>query len=59
MTVQKASESKIILDETGAENLTGYGDMIIKLSGRKTIRVHGYHVQKPDIDSTVNEARGK
>jgi len=59
LTVQKASESKIILDETGAENLTGYGDMVIKLSGRKTVRVHGYHVQKSDIERTINEARGK
>ena len=30
LTVQKSSESKIILDETGAENLLGAGDMLIR-----------------------------
>lgn len=32
LKVQKASESKIILDESGAEKLLGSGDMLVKLN---------------------------
>lgn len=59
LTVQKASESKIILDETGAEGLTGDGDMIVKLSGRKPIRIHGYHVKQNDIEKVINTLKRK
>ena len=33
LTVQKAADSRIILDEAGAENLLMRGDMLIKLAG--------------------------
>ncbi len=59
LTVQKASESKIILDETGAEGLTGDGDMIVKLSGQKTVRVHGYHVKQSHIEEAVRTLKRK
>lgn len=57
LTVQKASESKIILDETGAERLTGDGDMIVKLSGQKPVRVHGFHVTQNNIEETVRNLK--
>ena len=36
LKVQKGSDSKIILDETGAEKLLGKGDMLVKLSDGTT-----------------------
>lgn len=55
LTVQKSSESKILLDNVGAERLTGQGDMIVKLSGEKPVRVHGYHVKQENIRSCVHK----
>lgn len=49
LKVQRSSESSIILDETGAENLLGEGDMLVKISGNPT-RVHGVFVQRKDIE---------
>ncbi|MDD5297006.1 MAG: FtsK/SpoIIIE domain-containing protein [Rhodocyclaceae bacterium] len=53
LTVQKASESKIILDETGADHLTGQGDMLIK-TAQGTTRVHGVKVSTDDIASAIS-----
>lgn len=53
LTVQKASESQIILDDTGAETLLGAGDMIIKLPGIDPIRAHGYLLTLQDVAATV------
>jgi S-DNA-T family DNA segregation ATPase FtsK/SpoIIIE len=51
LTVQKTSESNIILDEPGAERLLGAGDMLVKRPGDKQpIRVHGVYVTRPDIE---------
>jgi S-DNA-T family DNA segregation ATPase FtsK/SpoIIIE len=47
LTVQKGTESTIILDETGAENLLGQGDMLLKLPGEPLRRAHGVFL-KPD-----------
>lgn len=52
LTVQKASESKIILDEVGAERLTGHGDMLIRTT-KGTSRVHGVKVSQDDIASAL------
>ncbi len=53
LTVQKSSESQIILDETGAEELLGMGDMLIKLSGEEAVRVHGYYLSLADVKHSV------
>ena len=53
LTVQKSSESRIILDETGAENLLMKGDMLIKLLGQPTVRAHGCRVDHADILAAV------
>lgn len=53
LTVQKASDSRIILDEGGAENLLMRGDMLVKLVGRDPVRVHGAQVTSQDIRSAV------
>jgi DNA segregation ATPase FtsK/SpoIIIE, S-DNA-T family len=49
LTVRSGQESRIILDELGAEKLLGRGDMLIRLSGRPTIRAHGARVEQGDI----------
>lgn len=49
LTVQKASESRIILDEVGAENLLMRGDMYVKLSGQPVRRAHGVMIDSADI----------
>lgn len=53
LTVQKATDSRIILDEAGAENLLMRGDMLVKLVGREPVRVHGAQVTSQDIRSAV------
>lgn len=51
LTVRSSQESRIILDETGAEKLLMKGDMLIRLSGRPTIRAHGARVEQGNIRS--------
>lgn len=53
LTVQRGSESTIILDETGAENLLGAGDMLIKVTGRQVERAHGVFLARSDIDAAL------
>ncbi len=56
LTVQKSSESKIILDETGAEHLLGAGDMLVKdKPGGQMERVHGVMVVREDIEFVLRE----
>lgn len=59
LTVQKASDSRIILDEGGAENLLMRGDMLVKLAGRDPVRVHGARVEPRDVRRAVTEANGR
>ncbi|MBF0333800.1 MAG: DndE family protein [Alphaproteobacteria bacterium] len=49
LTVRSSQESRIILDEVGAEKLLMRGDMLIRLSGMQTIRSHGARVEHGDI----------
>ncbi|MBF0136836.1 MAG: FtsK/SpoIIIE domain-containing protein [Magnetococcus sp. DMHC-1] len=55
LTVQKSTESKIILDEVGAERLTGIGDMLVRLSGEPIVRLHGVLVTEDDIAAVIRE----
>lgn len=57
LTVQKSSESKIILDEVGAERLVGKGDMLIKFLGNELIRAHGVHIKRDDISLCLKQLR--
>lgn len=56
LTVQKAADSRIILDEGGAENLLMRGDMLVKLAGRDAQRVHGARVDQADVRSAIAAA---
>lgn len=56
LTVQKSTESNIILDESGAEDLLGAGDMLVKATpGGRPERVHGVRIQRSDIEMTLKE----
>jgi S-DNA-T family DNA segregation ATPase FtsK/SpoIIIE len=57
LTVQKATESRIILDDVGAEQLLGKGDMLVKLIGQPLIRVHGVLIGHDDIAQGVARAK--
>jgi S-DNA-T family DNA segregation ATPase FtsK/SpoIIIE len=60
LTVQKSTESNIILDETGAELLLGSGDMLVKARpGGQTERVHGVRATRGDIESVLRERSGR
>lgn len=54
LTVQKAADSRIILDEGGAEGLLMKGDMLVKLAGREAQRVHGARVDPADIKKAIS-----
>jgi S-DNA-T family DNA segregation ATPase FtsK/SpoIIIE len=54
LSVQKATDSKIILDDMGAEKLLGNGDMLVKpQAGSIAIRLHGAFVKKLDITNCI------
>jgi len=57
LTVQKGVDSKIILDETGAEKLLGKGDMLVKWLGGKATRVHGIHFSPDDVTACLRQAK--
>lgn len=55
-TVQNSQESRIVLDETGAENLLGNGDMMIKyqkLNRSQLFRAHGPFTSDKDVANVV------
>lgn len=53
LTVQKSADSRIILDEGGAEKLLMRGDMLLKLAGRDAVRAHGARVEPADIRAAI------
>lgn len=53
LTVQKGTESTIILDETGAENLLGQGDMLLKLPGEPLRRSHGVFLRADQVVAAI------
>jgi S-DNA-T family DNA segregation ATPase FtsK/SpoIIIE len=53
LTVQKATDSRIVLDEGGAEKLLGKGDMLVKWLGEKIVRAHGFNIRPDDVASLL------
>lgn len=54
LRVSKDKESKIILDETGAEKLTGNGDMLIKLGDSSSLqRIIGIYLTEEEIHNQL------
>ncbi|WP_114717882.1 DNA translocase FtsK, partial [Vibrio cholerae] len=61
-TVSTKTDSRTILDQSGAESLLGMGDMLYLPAGSShTIRVHGAFASDDDVHAVVNnwKARGK
>ena len=56
LAVQKGTESTIILDEKGAENLLGAGDMLIRMPGEAPKRAHGVFVRLENVVQLVAAA---
>ena len=48
LTVASVYDSRIILDQTGAEKLTGKGDFILKMSNGETVRGQGALIKNID-----------
>lgn len=58
LLVQKSTESKIVIDETGSEKLLGKGDMLIKMSGDHELhRVHGAMITEADRTRIIGQIR--
>jgi S-DNA-T family DNA segregation ATPase FtsK/SpoIIIE len=55
LSVQKGTESTIILDETGAENLLGQGDMLLKLPGEPPRRAHGVFLKPEQVVAAIGK----
>lgn len=56
LTVRTAAESKIILEEGGAQNLLGAGDMLVKAKpGGQADRVHGVRTTRNDIEAVLRD----
>ncbi len=55
-SVSTKVDSRVILDEKGAEKLTGKGDMLLKMVGDEKIhRLQGAYVSDEEIDKAVDE----
>ena len=52
-----AAESRIILDETGAERLAGKGEMLVRLPGNRTLlNLQGRYVSDEQIEAGIRNA---
>ena len=49
LQVAKSSDSRIILDESGAEHLLGRGDLFLRLPGNPLIRAHAPYTKSSDV----------
>lgn len=53
LRVSRTSESKIIMDEPGAERLQGAGDMIFRGGDGVAVRAHSYNISSEDVKSLL------
>lgn len=54
LSVDNSINSRIILDQTGAEKLLGRGDMLYKLRGRKPKRAQACFVSEAEVERVVD-----
>ena len=57
--VSQGVDSRIILDEQGAEKLVGRGDMLVKLNGSETQRVQCPWVSEEDVSRVTDALRAQ
>ena len=53
LKVSRSSESRIILDEVGAEKLVGKGDCLVKIGSSDTKRVHLLYLKNENIKELI------
>ena len=53
LKVSRSSESRIILDEVGAEKLVGKGDCLVKIDSSDTKRVHSLYLENENIKELI------
>ncbi|MCL2588767.1 MAG: DNA translocase FtsK, partial [Oscillospiraceae bacterium] len=53
LSVSSAMESRIIMDDMGAEKLVGNGDMLYKPIGEKPTRIQGAYVDEQEIEQVI------
>jgi len=54
LSVSSAMESRIIMDDVGAEKLVGNGDMLYKPIGEKPTRIQGAYVDEAEIEKVID-----
>ena len=54
LSVDNGMNSRIILDQTGAERLLGHGDMLYKLRGSRPRRAQGCFVSEEEVEHVVD-----
>ena len=59
--VASSMDSRVVLDQVGAEQLLGKGDMLFMSSANRIIRIHGPYVSEKEIEkiSSVLRAQGE
>lgn len=57
LKVSSSIDSRVILDQTGAERLMGRGDMLFRKSGGVLRRILGAYASDPEIESVVTFIR--
>ncbi|MGI8999357.1 MAG: hypothetical protein ACR2GO_06585 [Candidatus Limnocylindria bacterium] len=58
-SVISQTDSRVILDEPGAEDLRGKGDMLVRIPGERGLRrLQGVFTSIEDVDRVVQEATG-
>ena len=55
--VTSAIDSRTILNEMGAEQLLGMGDMLFQSAGKRSMRVHGPFVSDEEVRAVADELR--
>ena len=51
-------DSRVVLEEPGAEKLLGFGDLLMKTPGERTLsRIQGAYVSRSEIQSVVEHAK--
>ena len=59
LKVSSSIDSRVILDETGAEKLLGNGDMLFKYRGHRTRRILGCYTSDSEIEEVVDFIRAQ
>ena len=57
--VTSAIDSRTILNEMGAEQLLGMGDMLFQSAGKRSMRVHGPFVSDEEVRAVADDLRAK